>query len=96
MGNAGYYNLGIVIIGFSLPPQDEYARQIIYEWVTNYQRYNWHKDEFGRKKMPLVIATFSGETSKARFCEQYRFVDWSRADLSGNGFDLALLGRIFA
>jgi hypothetical protein len=35
MGNAGYYNFGMAIIGFSLPPQDEYARQILHKLVTN-------------------------------------------------------------
>ncbi len=40
MGSAGYYNFGMAIVGFSLPVQDDYARQILYELVTNYQRYN--------------------------------------------------------
>jgi hypothetical protein len=97
MGNAGYYNFGMAITGFSLPTQDEYARQILYEWVTNYQRYNWDADELGRKKKPLAIVDFFPDaTSKARFTERYRFVDWTRADLNGNGFDIASLDRIFA
>jgi hypothetical protein len=89
--------IGRPVIGFSLPIQDEYARQILYEWVTNYQQYNLEKDELGRKKTPLAIVDFFPDaTSKARFVERYRFVDWSRADLSGNGFDLASLEKIFA
>jgi hypothetical protein len=98
MGNAGYSNFGMAIIGFSLPTQDEYARQILYEWVTNYQRYNWDKDEFGlgRNKTPLAIVDFFPDTaSEARFRERYRFVDWSRAHVSGKGFDLASLDDIF-
>jgi hypothetical protein len=97
MGNAGYYNFGMAIIGFSLPAQDEYARQILYSLVTNYQRHNWDQDELGRKKTPLAIVDFFPDApAEARFRERYRFVDWSRADLSGQGFDFASLDRIFA
>jgi SIR2-like domain len=97
MGDAGYYNFGMAIIGFSLPAQDEYARQILYELVTNYQRYNWDDKELDRKKTPLAIVDFFPDTAaEARFRERYRFVDWSRADLSGRGFDLASLDKIFA
>jgi hypothetical protein len=97
MGNAGLYNFGMAIVGFSLPLQDEYARQILYGLVTNYQRYNWGIDAVGREKTPLAIVdSFSDPAAQERFRERYRFVDWSRADLSGKGFDLASLDKIFA
>ncbi|HEY8949957.1 MAG TPA: SIR2 family protein [Rhizomicrobium sp.] len=97
MGNAGYYNFGMAIVGFSLPPQDEYARQILYEFSTNYQRYNWESDEFGRKKSPLAIVDFFSDVdAEKQFRERYRFIDWSRASLSGEGFDFASLDKIFA
>ncbi len=97
MGNAGYYNFGMAIIGFSLPAQDEYARQILYEWVTNYQQASWDNEELGLKKTPLAIVDFfADDKSKARFVDRYRFVDWTRASLSGNGFDQASLDKIFA
>jgi hypothetical protein len=95
---AGHYNLGMAIIGFSLPPQDEYALQILYEWVTNYQ-YNLDKlglDKLGLEKKPLAIVDcFQNVAAKACFPERYRFVDWTRADLNGNGFDIASLDKIF-
>ncbi|MDH3666189.1 MAG: SIR2 family protein [Paracoccaceae bacterium] len=97
MGQAGYYNYGMAIIGFSLPPQDEYARQIIYEMVTHYQRHFWDQEHFGVKKTLLsIIDFFPDAASEMRFRDRYRFVDWSRADLSGQGFDLASLDNIFA
>lgn len=97
MGNAGYYNFGMAIIGFSLPTQDEYARQILYEFATNYQRYNWERDELGRKKTRLAIVDYFPDTdSETRFRQRYRFVDWDRAELSGNGFNLSSLDKIFA
>ncbi|HMQ91552.1 MAG TPA: SIR2 family protein [Amaricoccus sp.] len=97
MGNAGYYSSGMAIIGFSLPTQDDYARQILYALVTNYQKHNWGKGDPHPKKTPLAIVDFfSDAASEARFRERYRFVDWSRADLSGRGFDFASLDKIFA
>jgi hypothetical protein len=97
MESGGYYNFGMAIIGFSLPPHDDYVRQILYELVTNYQRHNWEKDELGRKKVPLAIVDFLPDAaSEARFRDRYRFVDWKRADLNGQGFELAALDKIFA
>lgn len=97
MGKAGYYNFGLAIIGFSLPAHDDYARQILHALVTNYQQHNWDKDVFGRKKTPLAIIDFFPDAlSEARFRERYRFVDWSRADLSGRGFEFGSLDKIFA
>ena len=73
MGDAGYYNYGMAIIGFSLPHQDEYARQILYEWVTNYQQYSWEKETLGQKKTPLaIIDFFPNGAPKTNFIERYR------------------------
>ncbi|MBG6203218.1 hypothetical protein IWQ48_004375 [Labrenzia sp. EL_13] len=97
MGDAGHYNFGMAIVGFSLPDHDEYARQILYGLVTNYQRYNWEVDEWGRKKSSLAIVDyFPDGAAEKRFRDRYRFVDWSRADLSGSGFNLESLDKIFA
>jgi hypothetical protein len=99
MGNAGHYNFGMAIVGFSLPVQDEYARQILYSLVTNYQRFNWSADPFGLGliKCPLAIVDFFPDAgAESRFRERYCFVDWSRADLSGRDFDLDSLDVIFA
>lgn len=97
MGNAGYYNFGMAIVGFSLPQQDEYAKQILFSFTKNYQGYNWGKDQLGREKSPLAIIDFFPDTaSEERFRERYRFVDWSRANLYGAGFDLISLDKIFA
>jgi hypothetical protein len=96
MGSAGLLNFGMAIIGFSLPPQDEYARQILHGLVTNYQRYNWDEEVLGKKKTPLAIVDFFPDSAaESRFRERYRFVDWSRADLIDTGFNLASLDKIF-
>jgi hypothetical protein len=48
-------NFGMAIIGFSLPSQDEYARQVIYRLVTNYQNTNWKEETLEHRKTPLVL-----------------------------------------
>ncbi|UUX49542.1 SIR2 family protein [Nisaea acidiphila] len=97
MRDAGYLNFGMAIIGFSLPDHDEYAKQILYRLVQNYQKNYWNSDEFEQKKSPLAIVDFFRDAaSEAKFMERYRFVDWSRAYLSGDGFDAASLDRVFA
>lgn len=46
-GGAGMLNLGLAIIGFSLPEQDNYARQAIYRLVKNYQCANEDIESLG-------------------------------------------------
>lgn len=52
-GYVGRMNFRMAIIGFSLPPQDEYARQAIYRLVRNYQNVSWDEtwDDVGQKKV---------------------------------------------
>jgi hypothetical protein len=83
MGRAGYYNFGMAIVGFSLPIQDEYARQILYGLVTNYQQTHWNEEVLGHKKSQLVIIDFFADAaSKARFVDRYRFVDCQDARIA--------------
>lgn len=96
MGQAGVLNFGLTIIGYSLPPQDEYARQAIYKLVTNYQTNYWDKEVFGKRKSPLVIVNkCTDENSLKCLKSNYRFVDWDRAILYKDGFDNSSLNLIF-
>ena len=102
-GKAGPLNFGMSIIGFSMPPQDDYIRQIIYGMVTNYQRRNWGEEAFKRTKeafnltkTPLVVVDFFNNVDdEASFRKRYRFVDWDRAVLVGRGFSAEALDIIF-
>lgn len=90
MGSAGYMNFRMAIIGFSMPPQDEYARQVIYRLVTNYQTTNWDVtwDDTGHKKSPITLIDFRvAQDEQDKFRERYGFVDWSRARTYFSGFD---------
>lgn len=86
--NAGVLNFGLSIIGYSLPAQDDYARQVIYRVVTNYQKAHWDEEVFGLRKPPLVIVARCDNAKAVDECKaQYRFVDWSRAILCRDGLN---------
>lgn len=96
IGKAGPLNFGMSIIGFSLPLQDDYIRQIIYSMVTQYQRTYWGKEVFRMTKTPLVIVDFfKNSEAEESFRKRYRFVDWGKAVLLGKGFNSEALDSIF-
>ena len=88
LGKAGVLNFNMAIIGFSMPDQDDYARQVIYRLVKNYQTTNWEEDFFGHKKSPLVLIDFQKSAEKEqKFRKRYAFVDWDRAITYFDGFN---------
>lgn len=97
MSKAGHLNFGMSIVGFSLPLHDNYLRQILYRVVTNYQSSYWENGQLGRKKTPLVLVDFFRDPeAEARYKEKYKFVNWKRARLVGNGFNEYALDQIFS
>ncbi|MBN4054206.1 SIR2 family protein [Nitrospira defluvii] len=97
LGQARAFNFGLAIVGYSLPPQDDYAQQVIYSLVTNYQRNYPNEEVFAMKKSPLVIVNLckSAEQLKTT-ADRYRFVNWEKAILYKGGFDNKSLALIFA
>lgn len=95
---AGRFNYGMSIIGFSLPPHDEYAKQILHSLVTTYQHFdNGKPDEHGNSRSPLTVVNyFANAKEESEFRLRYRFVDWSKARLFGSGLDANCLGAVFA
>lgn len=92
----GLANLGIVIIGYSLPPHDEYARQMLYRLITNYQSAHWQK-ESGFDKAALVLIDFrESEAAREDLRSRYRFVDWSRTHCYFSGFNEEVLPALFS
>jgi len=95
-GNAGVLNFGVAIVGYSLPPQDEYARQAVYNLVSNFQGNYWDKPVFGKIKTPLVIVDYcKNEEQINALKSRYRFVDWGKACLHTEGFNVAAIDLIF-
>lgn len=90
LGYLGGMNFRMAIIGFSLPAQDEYARQAIYRMVTNYQTTDWDKvwDDCGHRKTPCVLVDFrTSAQEQADLKQRYAFVDWNKAVTCFTGFD---------
>jgi len=95
--SAGPMNLGMAIVGYSLPAEDEYARQIMHSMVTQYQRKYWTTEFLGRRKCKLALVDlFRDDAARRSFRRRYRFVNWRRAVLRGTGFDNEALDEIFA
>jgi hypothetical protein len=91
----GHSFLRFVIIGYSLPEHDEYARQAIYRLVTDYQQtptdvifpYKVDRDR-------LMIVDLKKEDAIEDFKRRYRFVDWSKTDLFLEGFTDEFVQRL--
>jgi hypothetical protein len=87
-GGVGVFNFGMVIVGFSLPKQDEYARQAIYRLVRNYQEFHWEKGELDHKKSPLLLIDYQQSVQgREDYRKRYAFVNWDRAKVYFDGFD---------
>jgi hypothetical protein len=97
LGNAGGLNLGMAIIGFSLPAHDEYARQVIYRMVRNYQRAYWDQEIIGKRKIPLVLVDYRlPGAQRDDFNTRYSFVDRTKAVCLFDGFTEDALVNLFA
>jgi hypothetical protein len=86
----------MTIIGYSLPRHDDYARQVVYRLVKNYQDVAVETLLPNvRPKSPLLIVDFlQGEAQRTDFSRRYSFVDWDRTVLCANGFDEDAVSRL--
>ena len=90
-------NLGMAIIGFSLPLHDDYARQVIYRLTRNYQDVHWEVEMLGMRKSPLALIDFRTTEAERRSLKQrYGFIDWKKAHCCLDGFNEETLQVIFS
>jgi hypothetical protein len=88
LGRAGVLNFALGIIGFSLPNQDEYVRQVVYRLVKNYQNLYWDEPALEHRKTPVVLVDFrKTPESKVALLERYRFIRQDRARFYWGGLD---------
>lgn len=84
----GQANFRMVVIGYSLPPHDRYARQVLYHLIDNYQ--NVSSERFGprfpKKEPLLLIDTGIDPTWVVELRRRYAFVNWDSARLHLGGF----------
>ena len=96
IGGAGGLNLGMAIIGYSLPPHDAHARQAIYRLTDNYTHFEPDLEIGGVKKLPLRIVNLAhNDSDVSEFRSRYGFIDWSRTETSLDGFGDAAIEFIF-
>jgi hypothetical protein len=92
----GLLNLGLAIIGYSLPTHDDYARQVVYRLVENYQSPHWDEKAPGQEKNELVLIDHRlSAPSQEEFKKRYRFVDWDKTHCCFDGFCEDVLPVLF-
>lgn len=96
IGEGGGMNLGMVIIGYSLPPHDDHARQAIYRLTDNYTGFEPDLEIGGVRKLPLrMVNRTRGKREAEEFRSRYRFLNWDRTETWLDGFGLESLDFIF-
>jgi hypothetical protein len=96
LGHDGVANLGMAIVGFSLPTHDDYARQVLYGIVKNYQSLYWEEGLLGRRKAPLRLVDFRCSSAEVQLLKsRYAFIDWDKATCYFKGFDEAVVPSLF-
>ena len=90
MSKAGGYNLGLVVIGYSLPPHDNYVKLLLFDMAENYQGLQWGPGGFGAmgQKPPIVLVDRRLDAeSRREYRRRYGFVDKDKARFHFDGFD---------
>jgi len=95
LGQVGTLNFGMTIIGFSMPAQDEYLRQVIYRLVTNYQGRYWEDDSLKHRKTPLVMIDLrKTKKSQCDLLDRFRFIDSSKTIIHWDGWNETALATL--
>ncbi len=90
-------NLGVAVIGYSLPDHDEYVQQALYSLIRNFQNVPWDEEYFGQRKVPLVMVDKRHDpASIAEYQRQFGFVNWDETITHYGGFDERCLEDVFA
>lgn len=93
LGRAGATNLRFVIIGYSLPQHDDYARQVLFAIARNYEEAHpdWAEMMKVERDPILIVDLRTNDADTAALKQRYAFVDWTRAVLHVTGLDSALI-----
>jgi hypothetical protein len=96
MGQAGGLNRGLVIIGYSMPKHDEYARQALFRLAHNYQGVEWGEAMFwGGRKAPVILVDLkTHETDQAALRRRYGFLDSQKTRFVWAGFGTEAIATI--
>jgi len=96
-GRAGGMNLGVSIIGFSLPLHDEYLRICLYRMISNFQGVSWDQPLLHWYKNNVKLVDYrTDKTEKVELLDRYRFIDFDKADIYMDGFSRDAVKFIFS
>jgi hypothetical protein len=88
LGFVGIHNFRMVIVGYSLPEHDEYARQAMYRLVKNYQDIPYEPSWTTKRKEPLVLVDRRRTDIEINdYRRRYSFVNWENTRTHFEGFD---------
>ncbi len=96
MGRSGSYNLGISVIGFSLPEHDQYIRIGLYQMISNYQGSWWDLKLLDVLKDWVRLVDYrNSDEAIAEYKARYSFVDPTRARFMFGGFNEEAIEFLF-
>lgn len=89
MGRAGVLNLGMCIIGYSLPPHDDYAKQVLFRILRNYQDNWWDKEVIDKRRKSRVVLIDRRDNTQERrdLMTRFGFIEPGKAVFHLSGFD---------
>lgn len=96
IGRSGGYNLGVSVIGFSLPPHDEYIRIGLYQMLSNYGSW-WNETMFDGtlKDYARFVDYRTNDDQIAEYRSRYRFADSEKSRFCYGGFGHDALEFLF-
>ena len=96
LGRAGWGNFRLVVIGYSLPRHDDYARQVLYSVARNYQSENSDLATYLHiERDPIMLVDYRSSVAGLKELKQrYAFFDWSKSILHSAGFDHSVIERL--
>lgn len=87
LGRVGGYNLGVSIIGFSLPKHDEYIRVVLYKMISNFQESWWDEPLLNiLKDYVRIVDSKNNEDEKLKLRRNYSFIIEEKSKYYFNGF----------
>jgi len=96
LGRAGGYNLGVSVVGFSLPQHDDYIRQILYNVISNYQESWWDQKFLDVLKDDVKFVDFRGDEAGIKeYVARYVFSNPKKSKFWFNGFSADAVQFLF-
>lgn len=95
LGRMGGMNKGIIVIGYSIPQHDNYARQILLRIFSNYQQIYWEEEYAGSKKKPVLLIDYRPDSaSEESYKLSYIFSEPDKTNYFLKGFSSEAVNAI--